>query len=89
MKIGTIIALSVGLTFAFVINASVLGITSGLVGELTNATASGGALETYAAQISDMLGGLMSGAGYAGKLAPLAVIVGIFGVDRMLRQATE
>jgi len=89
MNIGTIVTLAIGLTFAFVINASVLGITAPLVGELGTATASGGSLETWATSINSMLSGILDGAQYAGKLAPLAVIVAIFGVDRMLRAAIE
>jgi len=92
MKIGTIVALSIALTFVFVINASVLGITSGLVGTLTSAldSVSGtGELASWSTEINGLLGGLMNGAQYAGKLAPLAVLVAVFGIDRMLRSAVE
>jgi len=84
MKVGTIIALAIGLIFAFVVSGAVLGIAAPFFQDLNTATATGGALEAYSTQISNTLTGILSGAMYAGKLAPLAVLVSVFGVDKLL-----
>lgn len=84
MKVGRIIGLAIGLIFAFVVSGAVLGIAAPFFTDLNTAVGTGGALEAYATQISATLTGMLSGAMYAGKLAPLAVLVAIFGVDRYL-----